>query len=198
MQGVEMEQDAVLKKDPTKPMLLTVGRMIDGRVRAASFFYDRCNPKVTWYVFVDVFDHGKISFGIPNPREYGMEVGKEMFHEDSAAAHDLLEKIAVEFLEKERKSRPRLNGQKPFFFKQWGEFSPCQNDEWHGLGPTGKPKQSAISPDGKLCGGFIGEEYARQMELEGWRPIQRIGKVEAGRLLDGVPHDAMPEQEPEA
>lgn len=76
-----------------------------------------------------------------------------------------------------------------FFFKAWGEWAPCFAGDWHGLGLVGKPKQLAISPSGESCGGFLGQEYSDQKEKEGWRPIQRIGKKAAGRLLDGAIHD---------
>jgi len=83
----------------------------------------------------------------------------------------------------------------PFFFKGWGEWAPCPDEEWHGLGPTGRPKQLCVSLDGKhTAGGFMGKVFAAQMEAEGWRPAQRIGKREAGHLLDGREHREFPKE----
>lgn len=80
----------------------------------------------------------------------------------------------------------------PFFFKQWGEWAPCSDDDWHGLGPTGYPPQLCISPCGtQTAGGFFGGLEV-QREKEGWRAVQRIGKENAGRLLDGRLHEAYP------
>jgi protein gp37 len=81
----------------------------------------------------------------------------------------------------------------PFFFKQWGSWAPCPEEDWHGLGPTGFPKQLAISPEGKTAGGFIGDKFAKQREAEGWRPITCVGKKRAGRELDGRTWNELPE-----
>lgn len=80
----------------------------------------------------------------------------------------------------------------PFFFKQWGEWAPCPDDEWTGMGPYGKPYQIALSPEGDRCGGFLGKGAAAEREREGWRPMQRIGKKAAGRELDGRTWDETP------
>lgn len=70
----------------------------------------------------------------------------------------------------------------PFFFKQWGEWHPC---EMHGNGvcyamPGHAPFDSwravIFNPDA----------------TEGWN-WRRLGKKRAGRLLDGVEHNAYPE-----
>jgi protein gp37 len=79
-----------------------------------------------------------------------------------------------------------------FFFKQWGEWAPCRDGDWHGLGPVGKPPQGAVSPDGRLVGGFLGDA-ACSAEAEGWRPMTRLGKKHAGRELDGRTWDEFPE-----
>lgn len=73
----------------------------------------------------------------------------------------------------------------PFHYKQWGEWAPCAAADWHGRGPAGKPAQLAIGPDGRTAGGFLTDELALRREAEGWVPMARIGKTNAGRLLDG-------------
>ena len=80
-----------------------------------------------------------------------------------------------------------------FLFKQWGEHSPCPDGAWHGLGPVGKPPQLCIDPvTGDVAGGFLGD-LAEQRAAEGWAAMQRVGKHNAGRLLDGRTWDQYPE-----
>lgn len=81
----------------------------------------------------------------------------------------------------------------PFFFKQWGEWEPCPQEFWHGLGPTGRPPQLAISPEGVTAGGFLSDRLARQKAEEGWKRVRRVGKRVAGRVLDGRTWDEFPE-----
>jgi len=64
----------------------------------------------------------------------------------------------------------------PFFFKQWGEWVPLQDDS--GAWPTVGRTCSRLTVDGRN-------------EPDGW-PMQRVGKHHAGRTLDGQTHDAMP------
>jgi protein gp37 len=72
----------------------------------------------------------------------------------------------------------------PFFFKQWGEFIPCvTDDDGHGL---------RCYPDGAECQAFFEETKAPILSAHG-REFWRIGKKRAGRLLDGVEHNGMPE-----
>jgi len=65
----------------------------------------------------------------------------------------------------------------PFFFKQWGEYFP------HGM--TWKE------------GGDYSSAYIREapVSLPSGTMVYRVGKSKAGRLLDGVVHDAMPAAE---
>ena len=74
----------------------------------------------------------------------------------------------------------------PFFFKQWGEHAE--------VGPREAPAV-AVYADGRSCR-FERDAIAR---LDSADPVRdgrlmyRVGKKRAGRLLDGVIHDAMPE-----
>jgi len=79
-----------------------------------------------------------------------------------------------------------------FFFKQWGNWAQCWDDEWHGLGLDGKPQQVALSLTGQTSGGFLGEAHAAQKEAEGWLPMQRLDKHAAGRKIDGRTWDELP------
>jgi len=59
----------------------------------------------------------------------------------------------------------------PFFFKQWGEYSPTHELRCNDAGIKGK-EWFNFDLDTSLC---------------------KVGKKQAGRLLDGLIHDAMPE-----
>lgn len=70
-----------------------------------------------------------------------------------------------------------------FFFKQWGEWHPCEIHEEGGpcyAMPGHAPFDSWKAP------------IYSQDRGPGWN-WRRLGKKAAGRLLDGVQHDAMPE-----
>lgn len=89
----------------------------------------------------------------------------------------------------------------PFFFKQWGEWLP--DFEESPDRPDDDPEQSRFQTcvwdadeesfdetNGTWCDAdqwFIADNY-REPE----QPMTRVGKRRAGRLLDGVLHDAMP------
>ena len=77
----------------------------------------------------------------------------------------------------------------PFFFKQWGEWLPV------GTHPV-------ASPAGELkLMTTVASTDRRQIGAQSWcagrgdhsEILRRIGKRRAGRLLDGVQHDAMPQ-----
>lgn len=70
----------------------------------------------------------------------------------------------------------------PFFFKQWGEWMPV--DEWQ---PWDNRACIAIHQDGSE----VPHDVVPQ-DVGGHR-LHRVGKKAAGRLLDGVEHDGMPE-----
>lgn len=75
----------------------------------------------------------------------------------------------------------------PFLFKQWGEWASA------GLGRDGDPGQFAIHwphDDGQW---FMHENYPRQFTMFGSDALmKRVGKRNAGRLLDGRTHDGYP------
>lgn len=81
----------------------------------------------------------------------------------------------------------------PFFFKQWGEWAPFdvefedqeRNAQWRAMDEKGHT--NIAWPDGTLGFGSAAWNGGRG------RHICRIGKKAAGRLLDGVAHDAMPQ-----
>lgn len=73
----------------------------------------------------------------------------------------------------------------PFFFKQWGEWGPIE--QWSGHQGGGKfRREIAIMDDGSEV-----PHDAVPQEIGGQR-FARLGKKRAGRLLDGVEHNAMP------
>lgn len=70
----------------------------------------------------------------------------------------------------------------PFFFKQWGEWEP--RNQW--MRGVAGARMVAIRADGSDC-----DDYADTFEPDGQR-FERVGKSRAGRLLDGMEHNAMP------
>jgi protein gp37 len=64
----------------------------------------------------------------------------------------------------------------PFFFKQWGVWVPLSGSD--GFWPHNEPGACRLMPDG--------EKHPRG------KSMQRVGKKTAGRLLDGIEHNAMP------
>ena len=81
-----------------------------------------------------------------------------------------------------------------FFFKQWGEWAPRG---WKADGGTHAMRHTA--PDW----GCFQEIQSHPDSIErvepapdGWQAFAHVGKRAAGRLLDGVEHNAMPEVRP--
>jgi protein gp37 len=76
----------------------------------------------------------------------------------------------------------------PFFFKQWGEWAPA------GSQPEGAPGRFAFGDFEHDRSGFVQVDgYPRQFTKFGSRStLKRVGKKAAGRLLDGIEHNAMP------
>jgi protein gp37 len=65
----------------------------------------------------------------------------------------------------------------PFFFKQWGEWTPLQSDDG-GFWPTDTGGCIRLTPEGER------RDYGY--------PMQRVGKKHAGRLLAGVEYNGFP------
>jgi hypothetical protein len=78
-----------------------------------------------------------------------------------------------------------------FFFKQWGEWIPVldrhnQDPDWRaGYTDLHLQNKKIINLAGQI--GFHGSRV---------HVVHRIGKAQAGRLLDGVEHNGMPEARP--
>lgn len=77
----------------------------------------------------------------------------------------------------------------PFFFKQWGEWRPPfpEEDFNTAFGRAGKPPAFLVGPDG-----LVHCYYPLDSQDDGWnpetsqyKPMLRIGKKAAGRMLDG-------------
>lgn len=81
----------------------------------------------------------------------------------------------------------------PFFFKQWGEWSP--------FGSLSGPQTVVVNDGTRYAMGDLaypdgprrGEALRAGHEHANLTIMYRVGKKSAGRLLDGVEHDAMPE-----
>jgi protein gp37 len=77
----------------------------------------------------------------------------------------------------------------PFFFKQWGEWGQCGTFQTMADGPYwpgNLVKEPAVTG---LCRAISAVEG----RVAYGSTLERVGKTKAGRVLDGVTHDAMPE-----
>jgi len=74
----------------------------------------------------------------------------------------------------------------PFHFKQWGEYMP-------GLDASNEQIDAARSGAWVHLAGGIHDGNDKDVFLKGDGHVLRVGKKSAGRLLDGVLHDAYPE-----
>lgn len=76
----------------------------------------------------------------------------------------------------------------PFFFKQWGQFTPGELLADDGTGTPWRSCQDGCPPV------WVMSEYGKAREE--LKPVTywNVGKKRAGRLLDGVEHNAMPGQ----
>lgn len=74
----------------------------------------------------------------------------------------------------------------PFLFKQWGEWAPTRED------PYGKAEPRRIGEHGRNTANL--DNCTPDMGNEVY--VYRVGKYRAGRLLDGVEHNASPESRP--
>lgn len=65
----------------------------------------------------------------------------------------------------------------PFFFKQWGEFSP--------VGPI-SASQSAVDRSGRIVSPITRHSFPQMAQGAFWQTMYRVGKHNAGALLDDV------------
>jgi hypothetical protein len=89
--------------------------------------------------------------------------------------------------------KPHQRAGVPFFFKQWGEWATPDDIEAFGKAHHGWWEED------RLDGGVQRKDWPGPMvngvELASQRDeVFRVGKKAAGRLLDGVEHNAYPEQ----
>lgn len=77
----------------------------------------------------------------------------------------------------------------PFHFKQWGEWSPVEDHDPKGC----KRDPAAIGPAGERHYASLDNlvRLSPEYREKGWAGMCRIGKKNAGHLLDGVLHDAV-------
>jgi protein gp37 len=89
----------------------------------------------------------------------------------------------------------------PFFFKQWGEWMPAQAvaNENNGVDFVPPLPMTRLMPwrrwDGDECRAARKGESVNEFFQPGILAVP-VGKKRAGRLLDGVTHDAMPQVMP--
>lgn len=85
----------------------------------------------------------------------------------------------------------------PYFFKQWGEYAPCQISETGELDPPMPMSGPHLMKWRRWEGGVTRpaepKESVRTWFAEGTLAVP-LGKKTAGRLLDGTEHNAMPVQ----
>lgn len=81
----------------------------------------------------------------------------------------------------------------PFFFKQWGEWGRDPIHENPDAGWSGDNKQCAAFVDGKwlIAHDWVSMPSGVCTGYGEW--VYRVGKKVAGRLLDGIEHNGMPE-----
>ncbi len=77
----------------------------------------------------------------------------------------------------------------PFHFKQWGEWREAENGDRFDTskGNNGKPSAFIVDPDDGTVHCFLPDKPNPR-----YRVMIRVGKKAAGRLLDGVDHNATP------
>lgn len=76
----------------------------------------------------------------------------------------------------------------PFLFKQWGEWRGPMDGEFYNTlrGRAGKPPAFIMEANGNVhCTAFVAG-------MDDPKVVMRVGKVRAGRLLDGVEHNGFP------
>jgi protein gp37 len=80
----------------------------------------------------------------------------------------------------------------PFFFKQWGEWAPGEC----GCDAVTRTEQTATWFDERWSFGALTPRESSELHADDEPDLYRFGKARAGRTLDGVTHDAMPEPAP--
>lgn len=76
-----------------------------------------------------------------------------------------------------------------FFFKQWGEWAPGEN----GNEPPKKSEQTATRFANKWDFGRLTPRQSEEINRDDEPDVYRLGKKNAGRLLDGKEHSEYPE-----
>ncbi len=72
----------------------------------------------------------------------------------------------------------------PYFFKQWGLFAPVTITDMEFVNPTPEHiGENVVLPNGIFCGYPQGQRF---------QVMRRVGKKQAGRLLDGKEHNEFP------
>ena len=75
-----------------------------------------------------------------------------------------------------------------YFFKQWGAWSPGENT----TGPSAASERGAWRTDDGWHYRDVGRRESEAMHHDDAPDLWRLGRKAAGRLLDGVEHNAMP------
>jgi protein gp37 len=76
----------------------------------------------------------------------------------------------------------------PFFFKQWGEWAPGENNG----GPPVRSEKVATLWAGRWEFGVLTPKQSAETHRDDEPDVYRLGRKQAGRTLDGVIHDARP------
>jgi len=77
----------------------------------------------------------------------------------------------------------------PFHFKQWGEWGPVDSEKNPAANRPGSPPPNW---DGLAGTRLVVGQRMNGDAIEALWPVKRAGKAAAGRLLDGVEHNAFP------
>jgi protein gp37 len=77
----------------------------------------------------------------------------------------------------------------PFFFKQWGEWAPGENSD---RAQTKTERTASWSGDTWTFEN-ITASYSQEMHADDEPDLWRLGKKQAGRLLDARTHDEFPQ-----
>ena len=90
----------------------------------------------------------------------------------------------------------------PFLFKQWGEFAPWVTEEWFTRGGAERHPHTWVANDGRSGDCWIVDDDGNWSNWTGDPPLgveaaaaimSRVGKAEAGRMLDGRTWDEFPD-----